>query len=356
MSEKSSSKTRAISAMMKARSVALVGASDDPRKYGYMTLKTLIDGGFDGHIWPVNPKGGEILNTKVYPSLNDIPEPIDLVVVLVPAKFVPGVLEQAGELGVPAVIVTSSGFSEMGNPEGEAEILEIAARYNMHLAGPNIMGVSYLPNKMCAHFFPDLHNPGPIAIISQSGSLTNGITEWLEFDGMGICATANLGNQADLCESDFLDYFAADPNVRAVTMYLEGVKNGPDFLKALARCTAVKPVSIVKSGRSEAGRKSAESHTGSLAGSYDVFRAACRQHGASVSEGLSELYDNARALATMPVLKGDRVLVISTSGGMGTLAVDEAESIGLTLSELPEEMVRELKDGISQAGQYRQPH
>ncbi len=346
----------AIRTMFNARCVAVVGASNDPRKYGCMTFKTIIDSGFDGKVYPVNPKGGLILGRESVTRLKDIPETIDLVVILVPARFVPGVLEEAGELGVLVAIVTSSGFSEMGNPQAEQEIIGIARKFGMRLLGPNVLGATYLPNRLCAHFFPALHNPGPVAMISQSGSLTNGLTEWLEHDGIGVCATVNLGNQADLTESDFLTYFANDPYVRAVCMYLEGVRDGRRFLEALSYCTARKPVSILKAGRSLAGSKSAASHTGSLAGVHGIFEAACRQYGAQVVTGLSELYDQARGLATLPILQGDRILVISTSGGIGTLAVDEAEVQGLNVPELPEQMVTELKElGVAQLGSIGNP-
>ncbi|WP_373501486.1 acetate--CoA ligase family protein [Desulfococcus sp.] len=346
----------AIQAMFNARCVAVVGASNDPKKYGCMTLRTLVESGFTGRIYPVNPKGGVFQGLEAVAALGEIPGKIDLVVVLVPARFVPGVLEEAGALGVKAAIVTSSGFSEMGHPEAEAEILRIARAHGMRLLGPNVLGATYLPNRLCAHFFPDLHNSGPVAMISQSGSLTNGLTEWLEHDGIGACSTVNLGNQADLVESDFLEYFAEDPNVAAVCMYLEGVKDGRRFLDALAYCTARKPVAILKAGRSAAGSRSAASHTGSMAGAHRVFEAACRQHGAQVAYGLGELYDQARALATLPVLTGDRILVISTSGGIGTLAVDEAEVQGLTVPELPAAMVEELKGrGLARLGNIGNP-
>jgi acetyltransferase len=193
-------------------------------------------------------------------------------------------------------------------------------------------------------------------MISQSGSLTNGVTEWLEHDGIGACSTVNLGNQADLVESDFLEYFAGDPNAAAVCMYLEGVRDGRRFLDALAYCTARKPVAILKAGRSAAGSRSAASHTGSMAGAHRVFEAACRQHGAQIAYGLGELYDQARALATLPVLKGDRILVISTSGGIGTLAVDEAEVQGLTVPGLPPAMVAELESrGLATLGNIGNP-
>ena len=346
----------AIQAMLGARCVAVVGASNDPKKYGCMTLKTMVASGFTGRIYPVNPKGGVFQGLAAVSSLGEIPEKIDLVVVLVPARFVPGILEEAGGLGVKAAIVTSAGFSEMGHPEAEAEILRIARAHGMRLLGPNVLGATYLPNQLCAHFFPDLHQPGPVAMISQSGSLTNGVTEWLEHDGIGACATVNLGNQADLVESDFLEYFADDPNVAAVCMYLEGVRDGRRFLDALAYCTARKPVAILKAGRSAAGSRSAASHTGSMAGAHQVFEAACRQNGARIAYGLGELYDQARALATLPVLKGDRILVISTSGGIGTLAVDEAEVQGLTVPDLPPAMAAELqKRGLARLGNIGNP-
>lgn len=334
---------QAIRDVFNAASVAVVGASSEPHKFGYMTLESLIKGGFEGPIYPVNPKADEVQGLKAYPSLEAIPGPVEAVVVIVPAKFVPGVLDQAAAKGAKGVIIQSAGFREAGRPDLEEEILAAARRNNLRLMGPNIQGINYLPNKFCAMFFPVITTRGPLGVVSQSGSVTTALSEWAERDGLGISAAINLGNQTDICEADYLDFLAADPRTKVITMYLEGLKNGPAFLEALARASAQKPVVVLKGGKTATGVKSASSHTGSLAGSHRVFSAACRQFGGLVAPTIESLYDSAKGLACIGRPRGRRLAIISTSGGAATLASDEAESSGLSLPPLSRELVADLK-------------
>jgi acyl-CoA synthetase (NDP forming) len=192
-------------------------------------------------------------------------------------------------------------------------------------------------------FFPVIKTSGPMAVISQSGTVTAALSEWAADEGLGISAAINLGNQADLCESDYLDFFASDPDTKVIVMYVEGVKHGMRFLKKLKVATAKKPVAILKAGRTDAGQRSAASHTGSLASNHRVFSAACRQNGAYVAHDLEALYDAAKGLATIRPPAGNRVLSISTSGGAGTLAADTAEEHQLTMPLLSDEKIQELK-------------
>jgi acetyltransferase len=329
--------------MFNARSVALVGASNDPHKFGYMTLNSIIRGGYKGQIYPVNAKGGEIQGLRAYRSLSEIPGEVDLVVVLVPAHFVPEVLREAAQKEIPGAVVCSGGFREAGRIDLEEELKSISSRYGIRILGPNIAGINYLPNKLCSMFFPVITTRGPLAIVSQSGTVTNGISEWAAGEGLGISAAVNLGNQVDLCESDFLDFFAVDENTKAIAMYLEGIEDGRRFLRALNRAASIKPVVVLKAGRTPEGQRSASSHTGSMATSHEVFSAACGQCGAIVANDLETLYDCAKALATMRPPKGNRILSISSSGGAGTLAADVINVQGLELPKLPPEFVEELK-------------
>ena len=240
-------------------------------------------------------------------------------------------------------MVLTAGFREAGRPDLEAQILAAARQSGIRFVGPNVQGINYLPNRLCAMFFPVVTARGPLAVISQSGTVTAALSEWAEGEGLGISAAVNLGNQTDLCESDYLQWLAEDEHTRAVAMYVEGVKDGRKFLETLREATALKPVAVLKGGRTEAGRKAAASHTGSLAGSHDVFSAACRQAGAVCAETLEHLYDAAKALATMAPPKGPRVLSISTSGGAGTLGADEAALRGLALPALSPACVEDLR-------------
>ena len=336
-------KVQSIGRMFNARSVAIVGASGDPRKFGYMTLNSIINGGYEGKIYPINPKGGEFMGLKVYPSLKEVPGKLDLAVIIVPAEFVPGVMSEAAEKGVEGVAILSGGFREAGRPDLEKEIAAISQKRNIRIMGPNIQGINYLPNKLCAMFFPVIKTKGPLAIISQSGTFTAALSEWAADEGLGISAAVNLGNQVDLCESDYIEFFAVDKNTKAIVLYLEGVKDGQRFLEVIRRAACQKSICILKGGRTTAGQKSAASHTGSLAGKHEVFAAACRQFGVFVTHDLETLYDGAKAVSTLCPLKGNRVMVMSTSGGIGVLASDEIEGSSLTLPSLSKELINELK-------------
>lgn len=333
----------AIRRIFSARSVAVVGASADRRKFGYMTLESLLRGGYEGEIFPINPKGGEILGVKAYTSIPDIPGKLDIAVIVVPAKLVPGALVEAAEKGISGAIILSGGFREAGRPDLEQEIAAISKKHGIRLMGPNIQGINYLPNKLCAMFFPVIKTRGPLAIISQSGTHTAALSEWAAGEGLGISAAINLGNQVDICESDYLEFFARDENTRAIAMYLEGVKDGERFLNAIKDVGTQKPIAILKGGKTTAGQKSAASHTGSLAGKHEVFAAACRQYGLFCASDLEDLFDGAKALSTLHPLRGNRVMAISTSGGIGVLAADGMESSGLVFPPLSRDVLNRLK-------------
>ncbi|SMD01815.1 acetyltransferase [Desulfocicer vacuolatum DSM 3385] len=342
--------------MFDARSIAVVGASADPSKYGFMTLDCIIKGGFQGKIYPVNPKGGEILGLRAYTSLMELPRVPDVAVILVPVQAVPQVIRDAGQKGIPGVVITTAGYREVGRDDLQQELIEIAEKNNVRIIGPNIEGFIYMPGKLNAQFFPVIENQGPFATISQSGSLTNGLAEWADQEKLGITATINLGNQVDICESDFMEFLAQDDAVKAMGLYLEGVKNGRRFLQALQRVTPRKPVVILKSGRSSAGEKSVASHTASLAGAHKVFHAACRQYGATPVDNLQDLYDYGKLLSTMEIPQGNRLLILSSSGGIGVIAVDEAETLGIDGPALPQAFVDEVKAlNLSPLGSYTNP-
>ena len=334
---------QSIHKIFNARSVALVGASADPTKFGYMTLNSMLRAGFEGRIYPVNPKGGTLAGLPVCSSIKEVPAPLDLVVIVVPANLVPEVLKEAAAKGCAGAVILSAGFREAGRPDLEEEILSISRQSGLRLMGPNIQGINYLPNKLCPMFFPVITKRGPLAVVTQSGTMTAALSEWAADEGLGISAAVNLGNQVDLCESDYLDFFATDENTQAIVMYIEGVKNGKRFLETIERVAPKKPIAILKSGQTAAGQKSAASHTGSLAGNNEVFKAACRKFGVVCVNDLETLYDSAKALATLRGPRGNRVLPISSSGGACTLAVDEAAAWGLSVPDLPDSFKGELR-------------
>lgn len=332
----------AIRSLFYADSVAVIDASSNPRKYGYMTIDTLLSGGYRGNIYLVNPKGGEILGLKVYTDLTALPEVPALGVVMVPHELILPVVKEAVVIGMSGLVITTSGFAESGRLDLQDELLRIALEGNLRLIGPNTEGFIYTPNKLHAQFYPVIRNSGPLVVVTQSGSLSNSLIGWANDEAVGISACVSLGNQIDLSEADFIRYLAADENSSAIAIHLEGLADGRKFLQTLSEVAGKKPIVILKAGRSVTGYKSVASHTASLAGSNQVFKSVCQQFGVSVVEDIQSLYDFGKVLAMMRIPRGNRLVVISSSGGLGILAVDEAESIGLTVPQIPPAVIEWL--------------
>jgi acyl-CoA synthetase (NDP forming) len=330
-----------VTRLFRARSVAVVGASTMPGKLGYEILANIVQGGYTGAAYPVNPNAQEILGLPVYASVGDIPGALDLAVVVVPARFVPGVLREAAGKGAGAAIVISGGFREAGRDDLEAELRSIVAETGLRLVGPNCQGINYRPNKLCASW-PLVTAPGRMAVISQSGTVAATLAGWAVDEGRGVSATVSLGNQVDVCETDLIEFFAADHDTRVMALYLEGAKDGRRFLQALRRAISTVPIVVLKSGRTESGQRAAASHTRSLAGRDEVFDAACRQFGIVRVPDIESLYDSAKALESLELDGGGRVLIVTSSGGCGILATDEAEACGLRVPPLPPDVELEL--------------
>ena len=346
----------AIWRMLNARRVAVVGASQDPKKLSGTLMPSILTGGFTGEVFPVNPKADTIAGLKAYPSVSDIPSTLDLVIIAVPAKFVPGILHEAADKGAAGAIVISAGGRESGKPQFDKEILEIARERGLRFFGPNIQGVAYAPNNLSAVFWPVLTVPGPIAMVGQSGTVVAAITDWAQDEGLGLSAAISLGNQADICESDVIRLLVDDEQTKAIALYLEGVDDGARFIAAIKEVTRKKPLVVLKCGRSQRGREAVASHTGSLAGSDKVFSGVCRQFGVVRADDSESLYDATKILACMRLPAGRRVLVISSSGGTCALAADAAEAHGLILPDLPDDLVMALRDiGLAEWGSFANP-
>jgi acyl-CoA synthetase (NDP forming) len=323
------------------RAVAVVGASTSPGKLGHEILANIVNGGYEGAVYPVNPKASEVLGLPAYPSVSACPSSLDLAVVVVPATLVPGVLREAAAKGAGAAIIISGGFREAGREDLEEEILAVAHETGLRLIGPNCQGINYRPNRLCASW-PLVTAQGSMAVISQSGTVAATLAGWAVDEGLGISATVSLGNQVDVCETDLIEYFAGDAETKVIALYLEGAKEGRRFLEAASRAVSGTPLVVLKSGRTKAGQRAAASHTSSLAGSDEIFDAACRQVGIVRVADIESLYDSAKALQSLDLDGGDRVMVITSSGGCGILATDEAESCKLWVPSLSPEVVREL--------------
>lgn len=316
-----------------ARSVAIVGASTSPEKLGHAILANIVAGGFEGEVYPINPKADQILGLPVYSSVSEIPDGLDLVVVVIPARFVPEVLREAAEKGAGGAIVISGGFRESGRDDLEQRLMEIVAETGLRVLGPNCQGLNYRPNKLCASW-PLVDASGSLAVISQSGTVAATMAGWSVDEGLGISATVSLGNQVDVCESDLIEFFADDEESRVIAVYLEGARDGRRLLDVAEQVVPRKPIVVLKSGRTEAGQRAAASHTSSLAGSDEVFDAACRQFGIIRVGDIQTLYDTAKAVSMLELDDGCRLAVVTSSGGCGILAVDEAQREGLHVESL----------------------
>jgi acyl-CoA synthetase (NDP forming) len=325
-----------------ARTVAVVGASMNPEKLGHVILANILFGGYTGRVYPINPKEKEILGSAVLSSIDEIPEKLDLVVIVVPAALVPGVLRQAAAKGAEAAIIISGGFREAGRIDLEKELLDISVETGIRMIGPNCHGINYIPNKLCASW-PLITLEGSMAVISQSGTVAATIAGWAEEEGWGISTAVSLGNQIDVNETDLINALAGDDTIKSIALYLEGAKDGRKFLAASENLIANKPLIVLKSGRTAGGQRAAASHTKSLAGRDEIFDAACRQTGVVRANDIESLYDMSKALASLQVSGGNRLMVITSSGGSGILAVDNAEKHGLSVPPLPEAVVAELR-------------
>lgn len=327
-----------LDAILKPRSIAVIGASTSPDKMGHEILKNIIGSGFKGVVYPINPKADIILDLTCYKSVKDIPEPPDMAVIIIPARFVPQAVQECGEAGVKGAVIITGGFSEAGD-EGEDlqnQVIEAAQRFGVRVIGPNCQGVNNPHHPLCASW-PLLTCQGKIALISQSGTVGAAMMDWLSEDKLGTSSFVSMGNRADVDEADLIAYFNQDPNTEVIAAYIEGIKRPEQFIKAVEQLQ--KPLVVLKSGRTPKGKVAAESHTKALAGADAVYEALFAKYEICRAYTAEEFYDYAKALAYLKPPKGNRILFITTSGGAAILATDQAEQEGLDVSPLPEELV-----------------
>jgi len=340
-------------------SVAVIGASRDPAKLGYAVLHNLVEGGYvqKGAVYPINPKADEILGLKAYASVLDVPETIDLAVIVIPYPYVPDALRICGQKGIPAAIVISAGFREAGMEglERERELLTIANEYSIRLIGPNCLGVIDTFTPLNASFSAGTPPSGPMAFMSQSGALGTAILDWAQAGRLGLAKFVSLGNKADVSEIDLLQAWADDPNTNAILIYTEGLPNGEEFIRVAREVTRKKPVVAIKSGVTQSGSRAVSSHTGSLAGSEQAYQAAFHQAGVLRAESMEELFDIALALGYQPLLKGDRIAIITNAGGPGILATDALERAGMTLARFELETLQALEEFLPDAASAANP-
>ncbi|MCO1578540.1 acetate--CoA ligase family protein [Crossiella sp. SN42] len=345
----------AMNRLMKPKNIAVIGASAEDGKIGNSVMKNLVNGGYQGGIFPINPKAEEILGRKAYQAIGDVPAEVDVAVFAIPAKFVAGALTECGKKGIPAAVLIPSGFAETGNHELQDEVVAIAHQYKIRLLGPNIYGYYYTPENLCATFCTPYDVKGGVALTSQSGGIGMAILGFSRTTKMGVSAIVGLGNKSDVDEDDLLTFFEQDENTQCVAMHLEDLKNGRAFVHAAKRMTKKKPVVVLKAGRTSAGAKAASSHTGALAGDDKVYDDILRQAGVVRAPGLNEMLEYARGLPLLPTPKGENVVIITGAGGSGVLLSDACVDNGLSMMEIPPDLDEAFRKFIPPFGAAGNP-
>jgi len=329
------------------KSVAVIGVSRNPKKVGHVIFRNFIEGKFRGKLYPVNPNVSEILGYKCHPSVLKIPGRIDLAVISVPAQIVPKIMEECGKKKVPAVIIISGGFKEIGNIKLENEVIRILKKYRIRVVGPNCVGVFDPYSEVDTFFLPryKLERPGEgnIAFISQSGALGSVVLDWMSMKGYKISKFISYGNAADVDEADLIEYLANDKRTRVICAYFEGVNDGRKFYDIVKKVANRKPVIALKGGKTTEGNKAVASHTGSMAGQSEIYSAAFGQSGVIEAENLEDIFDFARVLSTQPVPKGNRVQIITDGGGFGVLTTDWIISNGLKLAKMNQDSIKRMR-------------
>ncbi len=350
----------AVRSLIRPDSVAVIGASADPDKFGNWLIQYLQTHRFPGRLYPVNPNRTEILGLKCYPTIEAVPERVDVACFLVPARAAAAAVKAAAACGVRAAIVFASGFAEAGAHELEASLLDAARSGAIRLCGPNTIGLIRPGDSICLTYSNTVAQErlrdGPVAVISQSGAIGGSIVARLWEEGIGISVWVSAGNETDLEVADYLLYAAEDAQTRAVAVFLEGMKNGRRFRAAVARCIAAgKPVIAYKSGTSQLGARAVETHTGKLAGDAALYGAFFRDCGVIEAGELTEVAELARALTMAPLPNGNRLASLSPSGGAGSIVADECAAAGLRMAGLSSQTATFLRQWIGAGGHADNP-
>lgn len=346
-----------LDAIFKPKSVALIGAKDDIGSVGRTLLTNLIEGKFGGSIFPINPKRKEVLGLKCFPSLSHIPEPVDLAVIVTPAITVPGIIAECVEEKTRAAIIISAGFKELG-PSGlklEQEIVTYARSANMPIIGPNCLGVMNPIYGLNATFARGMALKGNIAFLSQSGAMCTSVLDWSFKEQIGFSAFVSVGSMADVGWGDLIDYLGDDPETHSILMYMETIGEARSFLSAAREIALEKPIIVIKAGKSAAAAQAAASHTGSLAGSDEVFDAALERVGVLRVNSIAELFQIASALSRQPRPKGPRLSIVSNAGGPAVLAVDRLVQSGGELAPVSGKTLKALNEDLPEAWSHSNP-
>ena len=329
---------RQMNRIMKPEAVAVIGASTENGKIGNSVMKNLINGGYQGAIYPIHPSASEILGKKAYKSVKDVPGVIDVAVFAIPAKFVAQALTEVGEKKIPGAVLIPSGFAETGNVTGQEEVVAVGRKYGVRLMGPNIYGFYYTPKNLCATFCTAYDVKGTTALSSQSGGIGMAIVGFSRSTKMGVSAIVGLGNKSDIDEDDLLTFFEQDENTQIICQHLEDLKDGLAFAEVAKRVSKKKPVVVLKAGRTSLGARAASSHTGALAGNDKIYDDVLRQSGVIRARTLRDMLDFARGIPLLPTPKGNNVVIITGAGGSGVLLSDACVDNQLALMAMPPDL------------------
>ena len=345
----------AMQRIMRPDAVAVIGASSEDGKIGNSVMKNLIDGGYAGEIYPINPRAEEILGKQCFKSVLDVPGEVDIAIFCIPARFVADVIAEVGQKNIAGAILIPSGFAEVGEHELQDEIVRVAREHNVRLMGPNIYGFYYTPKNLCATFCTPYDEVGKVALSSQSGGVGMAIIGFSRSNNMGVSAIVGLGNKSDIDEDDLLTFFEQDPNTEVIAMHVEDLKDGRAFAEVAERVSKKKPVVVLKAGRTAVGARAANSHTGALAGDDRVYDAVFRQSGVIRAMTLNDMLEFARGLAVLPTPKGENVVILTGAGGSGVLLSDACVDNGLALMQFPDDLDAAFKEFIPPFGASGNP-
>jgi acetyl coenzyme A synthetase (ADP forming)-like protein len=335
-----------ISFFFNPKSIAVVGASGTPGKVGYNVLKNIIESKYSGKLYPINPKANEILGNKAYKSVLDVPEEIDIAIIVIPGKIVNKIAEDCGKKSIKGLVVITAGFKEIGG-EGikrELELIKIAKKYGMRIIGPNCLG--FIGINYNGSFAANTPKEGEIAMISQSGAMLTGMMDYSMDQAFGFSCNISLGNKADIDEVDFIEYLANDSNTKVILCYLESIENGTKFLEVVSKVARKKPIIILKSGVSAAGARAASSHTGALAGSDIAYDLAFDKCGVLRADSIADLFDYGEILLFQPIPKKNSFAIITNAGGPGIIATDAFEREGLKFAQFSEPILHKLRENL----------
>jgi acetyl coenzyme A synthetase (ADP forming)-like protein len=346
---------QAMRRIMQPNAVAVIGASPEDGKIGNSVMKNLINGGYQGALYPIHPRAEDILGKKCYKSVVDIPGEVDIAIFCIPARFVAQVLVEVGQKHIPGAILIPSGFAEVGEAELQEEVVRVARQHNIRLMGPNIYGFYYTPKNLCATFCTPYDEKGQVALSSQSGGVGMAIIGFSRSTQMGVSAIVGLGNKSDIDEDDLLTFFEQDPNTQVIAMHVEDLKDGRAFAEVAERVSKKKPVVVLKAGRTAMGARAARSHTGALAGNDKVYDAVLRHSGVIRALSLNDMLEFARGLQILPTPKGENVVIVTGAGGSGVLLSDACVDNGLRLMSMPADLDAAFKQFIPPFGASGNP-